>query len=111
MKGDFKWFRNPKDVFLVEFKTGAIVTRYTTSNLIKFVDFLNAKFPGWRYMNVYHRIPSQRLYCQIASYTPNWLPTAPLVTEKELNRYLRLAQKNRYDLSKIVVNSYRENYL
>lgn len=44
------------------------------NNLPRFALFLNAKFPGWRYANVFDRETGK----QISSFTKNKLPTTHL---------------------------------
>jgi len=46
--------------------------RYHTSNLLSFVDFLDEKWPTWRWFNVYdHKFRKGKL---IANYTKNDRP-------------------------------------
>jgi len=42
-------------------------------NLLKLVEFLDQKFPNWKWFNVYDKRTKE----QIASYTKNNRPTAP----------------------------------
>ena len=45
------------------------------SNLIRFTDFLDNKYPDWKYFNVYDKKSKQ----QIASYTINNRPSLPKI--------------------------------
>lgn len=46
--------------------------KYHTKDLVKFAAFLNRKFPGWRWMNVYDK----ETRAQLASFTCSNPPTA-----------------------------------
>ena len=45
------------------------------SNLLRFTDFLDKKFPTWKYFNVYDKKSKK----QIASFTINNRPTLPKI--------------------------------
>lgn len=52
--------------------------KYNVNNLIKFCEFLDKEFSGWRWFNVYC-YASNGLGEQIANYTTNNRPTSVFV--------------------------------
>lgn len=52
--------------------------KYNVNNLIKFSEFLDKEFNGWRWFNVY-RYSSDGLGEQLASYTNKNRPSTPLL--------------------------------
>ena len=48
--------------------------KYHTTNLLSFVNFLDAQFPTWRWLNVYNKEK-----VQIANYTKFNRPKSPTV--------------------------------
>lgn len=55
----------------------AQTVRYSVNNLIKFTKFLDAKFPTWTWMNIYHYDTRELL----RSFTKNNRPDSPYVSE------------------------------